>query len=73
MSDINDFFDELNRGREKHVKKEAKRLEISKDCAENVVYLRDRSRWSQRLEDELIRMDKAGEPAPNIMEYGHGP
>jgi len=36
----------------------------------DVWYLRTRSRWTLELEDELIHMDQAGEPAPNMNDYG---
>jgi hypothetical protein len=48
----------------------AKELQVSLMCAADVVYLRGRSRWTQELEDELIRLYKEGNP-PNINEFGN--
>jgi hypothetical protein len=42
---------------------------VSADCALDVFYLRTRSRWTQELEDELIRLHKAGTP-PNVCDFG---
>lgn len=47
----------------------AHELGISEDHAEQVHYLRSRSRWTQELEDELIRMGKCGEPLVNMSEW----
>lgn len=41
----------------------------SQSCAADVRYLRSRSRWTQELEDELIRLHKEGKP-PNMNEFG---
>lgn len=46
----------------------AKELNCSIGCASDVWYLRQRSRWTQELEDELIRLHNAGTP-PNINEF----
>ncbi len=54
----------------KHYDEVATELGISSDYSIVVVYLRGRSRWTQELEDELIRMSKAGEPVPNTCTYG---
>jgi len=43
--------------------------EISVECARDVEYLRTRQRHTQKLEDELIALHKAGKP-PNMNEYG---
>lgn len=42
--------------------------EISEECASDVVYLRSRSRWSEAMECELIRLHLAGTP-PNVCEW----
>ena len=62
---MNDYHDEM----EQHIKGLAKKFGVSEDCAANVYYLRTRSRWTQAAENELIRMDKAGEPSPNICDW----
>ena len=64
---MNDWQDEIV----KHEQQVASDLNISDNCASNVVYLRGRSRWTQELEDELIRMDQAEGTQPNMCEYGH--
>lgn len=52
-----------------HVLKIAEELAVSESCASNIVYLRGRSRWTQELENELIRMDKEENTQPNIFEW----
>jgi len=47
----------------------AKTLGIPYGWATDIWYLRTRSRWTQELENELIRMAKAGEPGVNICDW----
>ena len=56
-NELNEYFDNL-----------AKELNCSKSCAMNVWYLRQRSRWTQDLETQLIEMDKQG-IQPNMNEF----
>jgi len=44
-------------------------LDITQNCAIDVLYLRGRHRHTEELEKELIALHKAGTP-PNIMEFG---
>lgn len=46
----------------------AQKLGVTDGCALDIVYLRSRSRWTQRMEDELIRLHKAGTP-PNVFDW----
>lgn len=62
--------DEWYREREKYMEALAKELGCSVACAADVWYLRQRSRWTQALEDELIRLYNEGTP-PNINEFDH--
>ncbi len=72
MSDIqeninkiqNDYYNELVT----HLESLAEELDCSVGCAGDVWYLRQRSRWTQELEDELISLHNAGTP-PNICEF----
>lgn len=64
-----EFMDYVAVETEKHILQLSKDLGISASCANDIFYLRTRARWTQAAEDELIRRDKAGEPAPNIMEW----
>lgn len=43
---------------------------ITLACANDVVYLRSRSRWTEHLEAELIKLHIAGNP-PNICDWDH--
>jgi hypothetical protein len=54
---------------EEYFKSLAEELGCSVGCAGDVWYLRQRSRWTQELENELIRLHKEGTP-PNICEFG---
>jgi hypothetical protein len=61
----NDYYNEM----EEYFKSLAEELGCSVGCAGDVWYLRQRSRWTQELENELIRLHKEGTP-PNICEFG---
>ena len=52
----------------KDIQAEALKLGISDDNMSDIWYLRSRSRWTQRKEDFLISLAKAGEPLPPIMD-----
>ena len=62
---MDDYHDELV----KYIDDLAVKLGVSSSVAGDIWYLRTRSRWTQRAEDELVRMAKAGEPMPNINEW----
>jgi hypothetical protein len=59
-----DYYNEI----EEYIKYLAEKLNCSVACAGHVWYLRQRSRWTQELEDELIRLYNEGTP-PNICEF----
>lgn len=61
-----DYYNEL----ETYLQSLADELDCSVACAADVWYLRQRSRWSQELEDELLRLYDIGTP-PNICEFGN--
>lgn len=61
-----DYYNEL----ETYLQSLADELDCSAACAADVWYLRQRSRWSQELEDELLRLYDIGTP-PNICEFGN--
>lgn len=42
-------------------------LKVSLHTAGLIQYLRSRSRWTQEKEDELVRLDQAGEELPNVL------
>lgn len=42
---------------------------LTQECVEHIRYLRTRIRWTNELEEELIRLHKAGTP-PIIGEFG---
>ena len=44
-------------------------LNVSERCADDIIYLRTRSRHTQALENELIALHKKG-VHPNMCEYG---
>lgn len=51
------------------IKSLSKELNVSEGCANDVFYLRSRSRWTQELEDQLIELHRKGTP-PDIYEFG---
>ncbi len=61
-----EYYNEL----ESYLEDLAQKLNCSRACAGDIWYLRQRSRWTQELEDELIARYAAGE-AVNICEFGH--
>lgn len=44
-------------------------LNISYNYASSIWYLRQRSRWTQELENRLVQMARDGEECPNIMDF----
>jgi hypothetical protein len=60
----NNYYNEM----ESYFSSLAEELGCSNSCAMDVWYLRQRSRWTQALEDELIRLHNEGNP-PNICEF----
>lgn len=50
-----------------------KELNVSARCASDISYLRSRSRWTQELEDTLVKMDREGKHPENIFEFGSTP
>ena len=61
-----DYYNEM----EQYFQKLADELDCTVACARDVWYLRQRSRWTQELEDELLRLYDIGQP-PNICEFGN--
>lgn len=68
FADFQEAMNCIQDATEEHIKSEAKRLGISEGCAADCVYLRNRSRWTQAIEDKLIALHATGN-APNIFEY----
>lgn len=55
---INDYISNL-----------AEKLGVSNRCAGDVYYLRTRSRWTQDLEDKLIKLHKEGNPPDSMCDF----
>ena len=70
QEEIDKIYDDYYNALQEHLNSLAEELQCSVVCAGDVWYLRSRSRWSQELENELIRLYNAGTP-PNICEFGH--
>jgi hypothetical protein len=66
---FNEMMDELNTGLMEECKTISKEFGVSEVCALNIQYLRTRSRWTQELEDELIRVDIEEKRQPNICDW----
>ena len=69
MKSFQDAMDSYHKEMEDHINKIAEELGVSNGCAADVVYLRTRSRWTQELENEVIRRSKEGIPT-NVCEFG---
>ncbi len=63
------LMDHIHDETEKAIQILSEELDISIDCARDIIYLRTRSRHSSELEKELIRLHDIGTP-PNIYEFG---
>lgn len=70
MTSFADVQDEYYNEMERYLQSLASELGCSVGCATDVWYLRQRSRHTQELEDELIRLHNDGTP-PNICEFGN--
>lgn len=70
MDEFQQFMDGYHDCMLKYIDGVAKQLNVSSSCANDIVYLRSRSRWTQELEDELIKLHKEGNP-PNICDFGN--
>ena len=64
----NEYYDEL----EQYMRDLAAELGVSVSCAQDVWYLRTRSRHTLTLEAELIALHAAGNP-PNMNDFGVTP
>lgn len=51
----------------------AKELGCSEYCAQDIHYLRSRSRWTQELENELIELDKLDKHPPVLAGWNGEP
>jgi hypothetical protein len=70
MNAFQSFMDELHESTNRHIDELAKELRCSSACAQDVFYLRSRSRWTEELENELIQLHKQNNP-PNMCEFGN--
>jgi GAF domain-containing protein len=66
---FNEIMGDYQKEQLEYVESLAQELGVSVECAEDVNYLRSRSRHTEELEAELIRLHKEGNP-PNIFEFG---
>lgn len=69
MEDFNKLMETVQDETAAYIDKLAYDLNVSGQCAGDVWYLRTRSRWTQRAEDELIRLHKAGSPPPVLQGW----
>lgn len=66
MKDFNEAMDLLYTIMDDFTSKIVKELNVSKNGADNILYLRSRSRWTQEKEDYLIWLDQNGKDLPNF-------
>jgi len=64
MTNDNVYYNEL----QEYFNNLAQELNCSITCAMNVWYLRQRSRWTQDIENQLIELDNQG-IQPNMNEF----
>lgn len=65
--ELNNLMADIQDANVKYWQELSKELNISYQCAMYVCYLRGRSRWTQEKENQLIKMDQAGETLPNVL------
>lgn len=70
MAEFQKIMDANAEATNKYILEITKELDVSDSCAMDVVYLRGRSRWTQELENKLIKLHKENKP-PNVYEFGH--
>ena len=70
MKQFQAFMDEANDAMIKYIQELAKELGVSEACAQDVYYLRSRSRWTKELEQTLIQLHAQGKP-PNMCDFGN--
>lgn len=69
MQEFNKVMDEVHDANTQAIEDIAEEFGVDFQWAMDVWYLRTRSRWTEEVECELIRMAKAGEPRININEW----
>lgn len=68
-SSFQQIMDEYHEEHKKYIRSLALELNVSVGCATDVLYLRSRSRHTDEMEKELIRLHQEGNP-PNVCEFG---
>lgn len=68
MDKFQEAMDKVQDETNDYIRQLAIDLGVSEWCAMDVFYLRSRSRWTQELEDKLIRLYQEGNP-PNMCEF----
>jgi hypothetical protein len=68
MEDFNQLMKQVQDETVEYIKGVASELDVSDECAMDVVYLRGRSRHTEELEKELIRLHSIGQP-PNMCDF----
>lgn len=66
---FNEIMSDYQKEQLEYIESLAKELDVSVGCATDVLYLRSRSRHTDELEKELIRLHNEGNP-PNVCEFG---
>jgi hypothetical protein len=66
MKSFCESMDLLNQAMIDLSSKTAKELNVSDWCADNILYLRSRSRWTQEKENYLIWLDQHNMELPNF-------
>ena len=61
-------MDEYAEVTNQYIDEVAAEKKVSFQCANLIVYLRSRARWTQEKEDELVAIDHAGDPLPRLWE-----
>lgn len=69
LMDLNEIMSLFQDEQALYITQLAEKLNVTEHCAQDVAYLRTRSRHTQELEEQLIELHKSGNP-PNIFEFG---
>jgi hypothetical protein len=68
MKEFQNFMDAVMDCHNKEILEMSSKFNISEGCANDIFYLRTRSRWTQEKENYLIWLDQNNKKSPNIMD-----
>jgi CII-binding regulator of phage lambda lysogenization HflD len=71
--EFQEAIEQLNSAMMEYEDKIQKEYNCSEQAASDIAYLRTRSRWSQELEDLIVKLDKEGKHPPVLAGWNGEP